>query len=45
MLGGLGVDLVQGYFYARPMTAAALERHPYLAYAPSFELDASVSLI
>jgi EAL domain-containing protein (putative c-di-GMP-specific phosphodiesterase class I) len=31
MLAGIGVDLAQGYLYARPMTAEALEGHRYLA--------------
>jgi diguanylate cyclase (GGDEF)-like protein/PAS domain S-box-containing protein len=32
---GIGIDLAQGYLYARPMTPAALEAHPYLAKAGS----------
>jgi diguanylate cyclase (GGDEF)-like protein/PAS domain S-box-containing protein len=31
VLRGIGVGLAQGYHFARPMPAAALERHPYLA--------------
>jgi diguanylate cyclase (GGDEF)-like protein/PAS domain S-box-containing protein len=31
VLGGIGIDLAQGYLYARPMAPAALESHPYLA--------------
>ncbi|MEA2457685.1 MAG: hypothetical protein QOC95_657, partial [Thermoleophilaceae bacterium] len=34
ILGAIGIDLAQGYLYARPMTAEALERHPYLLHAP-----------
>ncbi|MEA2422237.1 MAG: hypothetical protein QOF55_1336 [Thermoleophilaceae bacterium] len=35
MLDAIGIDLAQGYFYARPMTSAALESHPYLAGRPA----------
>ena len=34
-LAALGVNVAQGYYFARPMTAAALERHPYLAERPA----------
>ncbi len=43
MLGGIGIDLAQGYFYARPMTPEALESHPYLAHALSRSVSAPVS--
>ncbi|MEA2216193.1 MAG: hypothetical protein QOK19_1754, partial [Solirubrobacteraceae bacterium] len=36
VLGGIGIGLAQGYLYARPMTAATLESHPYL---DPFEAD------
>jgi len=31
VLTGLGINLAQGYHFARPMTPEALEAHPYLA--------------
>ncbi|MEA2132297.1 MAG: hypothetical protein QOC68_206 [Solirubrobacteraceae bacterium] len=31
VLQAIGVELAQGYHFARPMTSAALEAHPYLA--------------
>jgi EAL domain-containing protein (putative c-di-GMP-specific phosphodiesterase class I) len=35
VLAALGVNVAQGYYFARPMTPAALELHPYLAERPA----------
>ena len=35
VLAAMGVNVVQGFYFARPMTPAALERHPYLAERPA----------
>jgi diguanylate cyclase (GGDEF)-like protein/PAS domain S-box-containing protein len=41
VLEAIGVEFAQGYHFARPMTPAALEAHPYLAPGAAVPRDAA----
>jgi diguanylate cyclase (GGDEF)-like protein len=45
VLRAIGINLAQGYHYARPMTPGALEGHPYLAVSHRRENDSGRGLL